>query len=87
MLDMRDAYANVNCSAVLRSWDYIGCETSNSFEIRGADALRAAFTGWASEVYHDLAAHAQDSDSSADVFLVWGAALSMGNSPLGFQPC
>ena len=64
MLDIRKAYANVSRPAMLRSWNYIEVETSNSFETLGADALRAAFSGWAQAVYHDLAEHAHDSDSS-----------------------
>ena len=86
MSDIRKAYANVSYSAMLRSWNYIECETSNPFETLGADALRAAFSGWAQAVYHDLAAHAQDSDSSADVFLALSPALTMDNSPMAFSP-
>ena len=86
MSDIRKAYANVSYSAMLRSWNYIECETSNPFETLGADALRAAFSGWAQAVHHDLGAHAQDSDSSADVFLALSPALTMGNSPRAFSP-
>ena len=88
MLDIRKAYANVSRSAMLRSWNYIEVETSNSFETLGADALRAAFSGWAQAVYHDLAEHAHDSVSSDEVFPDAQGSTTMGTppSPLALSP-
>ena len=81
MLDIRNAYASVSRPAMLRSWNYIEVETSNSFETLGADALRAAFSGWAQAVYCALACHAHDSDSSDEVFPDAQGSTTMGNSP------
>ena len=87
MLDIRKAYDTVSRSAMLRSWNYIEVETSNSFETLGADALRAAFTGWAQAVYHDLAEHAHDSDSSDEAFLDAHCALALSPaSTLALSP-
>ena len=87
MLDIRKAYANVSRSAMLRSRNYIEVETSNSFETLGADALRAAFSGWAQAVCHDLAEHAHDSDSSDEAFLDAHCALALSPaSTLALSP-
>ena len=86
MLDIRRAFANVSTSALLRSWNYIEVETSNSFETLSAHALRAAFSGWAQAVYCALACHAHDSDSDDEVFPDAQGSTTMGNSPLDLSP-
>ena len=87
MLDIRKAYANVSRPAMMRSWNYIEVETSNSSETLGADALRAAFSGWAQAVYHDLAEHAHDSDSSDEAFPDAHRALALSPAlPLALSP-
>ena len=69
MLDIRKAYANVSRSAMLRGWNCEEVEPSERLvTTTPPDALRAAFTGWAQAVYHDLAEHAHDSDSSDEAF-------------------
>ena len=88
MLDIRKRYAIVSRSAMLRSWNCIEVEPSERLgTTTPPDALRAAFSGWAQAVYHDLAEHAHDSDSSDEVVL----ALSPGfepciNAPLALSP-
>ena len=87
MLDVRRAYANVSLSAMLRSWNYIEVETSNSFGTLGADALRAAFSRWAQAVCHDLAEHAHDSDSTDEAFPDAHCALALSRaSTLALSP-
>ena len=88
MLDIRKAYANVSRSAMLRAWNRQEVEPSERLvTTTPPDALRAAFSGWARAVYHDLAEHAHDSDSSDEVFPDAQGSTTMGNSPPGFEPC
>ena len=61
-------------------------EVANSFQTLGADALRAAFSGWAQAVYCALACHAHDSDSDDEVFPDAQGSTTMGNSPLALSP-
>ena len=86
MLDIRKAYANVSRSAMLRAWNREEVEP-RLVTTTPPDALRAAFSGWARAVYHALAEHAHDSDSSDEAFLDAHCALALSPaSTLALSP-
>ena len=86
MLDIRRAYAVVSRSAMLRAWNREEVEP-RLVTTTPPDALRAAFSGWARAVYHALAEHAHDSDSSDEAFLDAHCALALSPaSTLALSP-